>query len=79
VSKTTERLKFLFLPWWRVALLVASILWLIGLNVAYSGGGAKSEWLGLLSVIPIWALTIDVLVRDVRRRKQQGASREPHQ
>jgi hypothetical protein len=79
VSKTTERLKFLFLPWWRIALLVASTLWLIGLNVAYNGGGAKSEWLGLLSVIPIWALTIDVLVRDVRRRKQQGASGEPHQ
>ncbi len=79
MSDTTERLKFLFLPWWRVALLVASTLWLIGLNVAYIGGGAKSEWLGLLSVIPIWAFTIDVLVRDVRRRKQQGASREAHQ
>ncbi len=79
MSDTTERLKFLFLPWWRVALLVASTLWLIGLNVAYIGGGAKSEWLGLLSVIPIWALAIDVLVRDVRRRKEQEASREPHQ
>ncbi|KFF59923.1 hypothetical protein JF66_08010 [Cryobacterium sp. MLB-32] len=39
---------------WRLALLVASVLWLIGLNAAYLGGGAKNEWLGLLSVIPIW-------------------------
>ncbi|CAN5268908.1 hypothetical protein BH09ACT1_BH09ACT1_12180 [soil metagenome] len=71
----SERLKFLFLPWWRVALLVASLLWLIGLNVAYIGGGAKYEWSGILSVIPIWSFTIDVLVRDMHRRKQQRAAK----
>jgi hypothetical protein len=69
----TERLRFLFLPWWRVTLLVASLLWLIGLNVAYIGGGAKNEWLGILSVIPIWSFTISFLLRDMHRRKQQRA------
>lgn len=70
-----ERLKFLFSPWWRSGLFAASTLWLIGLNIAYIDGDATNEWLGLLSIIPIWPFTIDALVRDMRRRKQSGVSK----
>lgn len=67
-STARERLRFLFLPWWRVVWLIASVVWAIVLNVIYITGGGTPEWVGPLSVVPIYAFLADLLVRDSRRR-----------
>ncbi len=67
----TSRAKFLFSPWWRVAWLIGGIVWAISFNVAYISAGAVNEWLGVVSVIPLLALLVDVIVRDRRWRTER--------
>jgi len=68
---SATRAKHLFSPWWRVAWLVGGILWAIGFNLAYISSGAANEWLGVVSVVPLMALLVDVVVRDRRWRSRQ--------
>jgi len=70
VSSTT-RARLLFSPWWRVAWLIGGIVWAISFNVAYISAGAVNEWLGLVSVVPIVALLVDVIVRVRRWRRER--------
>jgi hypothetical protein len=60
----------LFTPWWRVVWLVGGIVWLLGFNVVYIATGARNEWFGIISVVPVMALLVDVIVRDRRSRSQ---------
>ena len=68
---STTRAKYLFSPWWRVAWLVGGILWAVGFNVAYISSGASAEWLGVVSVVPLMALLVDVMIRERRWRNRQ--------
>ena len=68
---STTRAKYLFSPWWRMAWLAGSILWAVGFNVAYISTGATNEWLGVVSVVPLMALLVDVIVRDRQWRSRQ--------
>jgi len=67
---SATRAKRLFSPWWRVAWLVGGILWAVGFNLAYISSGATNEWLGVVSVVPLMALLVDVMVRDRRWRRR---------
>ena len=68
------RSRYLFSPWWRIVWLIGGIAWLIVLNALFIGTGARNQWLGVASVIPVLALLIDVIVRDRRwhREHQQN-------
>lgn len=56
----------IFRPWWRAALFAGAILWLVLFNIFYIGGGASNNWLGITSVVPIFVLLVEALVRMAR-------------
>lgn len=65
------RTRYLFSPWWRVAWLIIGVVWLIAFNAAFIMGGARNEWLGIISIVPVVALLIDVIVRERRWRERK--------
>ncbi|MBH0052956.1 hypothetical protein I6E74_02080 [Salinibacterium sp. SWN139] len=76
MTSAREKLRRLLSPWWAVAWFVAAIAWLTGLNILYIEGGGTNNWLGFISIVPIWSLTIYVVVRNARRRKSESGSHE---
>lgn len=76
MTSAKERLATLFSPWWAVVWFVAAIVWLVGLNILYIEGGATNNWLGFISIVPIWSHLTFVVVRSARRRKSVAGSRE---
>ena len=57
----------LFTPWWRSALLIASVIWAVVFAfAAMTTFASLRETLGIVSSVPLWALLIDALIRDAR-------------
>lgn len=71
------RVRFLFSPL-RLTLFIAAIIFAVAANVLYIGNGGQPEWLGLASVIPLFALLAWQMVLDteMRRRDRDGGDRD---
>ncbi|MBH0130298.1 hypothetical protein [Salinibacterium sp. NK8237] len=76
MTSAREKLRRFLSPWWAVAWFVAAIVWLVGLNILYIEGGATNDLLGFISIVPIWSLTIYVVVQNARRRKGDAGPHE---
>lgn len=71
------RVRLLFSPL-RLTFFIAAIVFAVAANVLYIGNGGRPEWLGLASVIPLFALVAWQMVLDteMRRRDRDGGDRE---
>ncbi|MGV8913360.1 MAG: hypothetical protein ACOH14_12175 [Rhodoglobus sp.] len=76
MTSAREKLRRFLSPWWAVVWFVAAIVWLVGFNILYIAGGATNDWLGFISIVPIWSHTTYVVVRSARRRKSVAGSRD---
>lgn len=65
-----RRRRILFSPL-RLALFLGAIVFGTVLNVVYIRNGAEPEWLGALSVAPIFAFVAWMLVTDHRERRRE--------
>lgn len=64
---TAERFRvLLFRPWWRAAWFIGAVAWAVAFNLAWIGDAEVMNTWGFVSVIPIFAFTADVLVRERR-------------
>tara|TARA_R110002051_G_scaffold309285_1_gene381776 strand:+ start:2527 stop:2772 length:246 start_codon:yes stop_codon:yes gene_type:complete len=70
MTSTKDKITTFFSPWWAVVWFVASIVWAVWLNILYIQGGATNDWLGFISIVPIWSFVAYVMVRSARRRKR---------
>lgn len=69
-----RRFRVLFSPL-RLTLFIAAIIFAIALNIVYISNGASPEWVGALSVVPLftfagWTLATDYTAR--RNEKNQS-------
>ena len=64
---TSERFRLLlFRPWWRAVWFAAAVIWAVAFTVVWIGDPEVMNVWGFASVIPIFAFTADVLVRERR-------------
>lgn len=70
-----KRLSVLFSPI-RLTLFLLSIAWLIAANIAFIDNGQKPEWLGPLSVVPVFACAAMLSITDGRERRKAAANAE---
>ena len=73
---TAERFRvLLFRPWWRAAWFIGAVAWAVAFNLAWIGDADVMNTWGFVSVIPIFAFTADVLVRERRLAAAAKAAR----
>ena len=69
---TRQRFVYLFAtPRWRLAWCLGAVVWCVVLNVVFIAGGGRYEWIGIASVVPIWAFAFDAV------RRSAAPGREP--
>lgn len=61
-------------PRWRLAWLLGAVVWCVVLNVVFITGGGRAEWIGIASVVPIWAFTFDAVRRSAALRAPRSDS-----
>lgn len=64
-----SRIDLVFKPWWRTALIIGAVAWLVVLNLVIIVGNGDPNWLGPASVVPVFALVADLLIRDAKSRR----------
>lgn len=69
------RVRILFSPL-RLTFFIAAIIICVVGNVVYINNGAGPEWLGLLSVIPLFALNGWAMVTDAKMRRRDRERRD---
>ena len=70
-----ERFRYLFFtPWWRGVWLVGAVIWGVWLNAIVITQPDHSQTLGALSILPVFALAADVIVRSGRIEKRAAAA-----
>lgn len=70
-----KRMRILFSPLRLTLFAVAIIVW-VGANVLYINNGGGPEWLGLASVIPLWACVFWELATDTKMRRFEREGRD---
>lgn len=67
--KPTNRFVYFFLtPWWRLAWFLGAVAWCVALNVVFIVGGSN-QWIGIASVIPLFAFVVDQFRRNGNFKK----------
>lgn len=56
----------LFRPWWRATLFIAAVVWCAVLNIVFIGSHSTNDWIGLVSLVPLFAFALEGAVRSVR-------------
>ncbi len=75
-----RRFRVLFSPL-RLSLFIAAIIFAIALNIVYITNGGSPEWMGALSVVPLFACAGWTVATDYTHRqeeKSQSAPTKPH-
>lgn len=62
----------LFRPWWRAVLFIAAVVWCVALNIVVIGSHSTNDWIGLASLVPLFAFAFEGAIRSVRASRSKS-------